>query len=539
MVMQPLRQILFLGGALGLAIALGSPASAATQVIVWDGPGGDVPASPDYEVTVRSGDMTWHPFTYYSYARPVDKLLDAEGKYVKLSFLGLHSNEYKRPEDNRDTYAHSWTSFDFAGGPVEVEIRLKRPLPGLTLPLQSCGIFPSTLGIQGQVGRANTVRFTLREPAKLAVVLNPLQALQQLSATEAKQAFEGYRNPLFIFARAPETEVPQKNAPGTLVVSPKAAGSVEDFARAKVIYFEPGVHDYSQFNAADPNHYLTLRAGQTAYLAGGAYVYGVVSADQRRPPIREMPLLRGRGTMSGAKQRWSDVPYVTTLEKGVRLDGIQISDPHNHISHSHAPVRDVAVVGAWHGNTDGFTREVPASEPYQGWHLDDCFVMAADTNLKVGGPARVRNYTVWQLANAEPLWIRNPDGCVVDGFQVIAYNSWARGQTVNISRGTVKNSVFRNITIEAPSLPLLFLMPIGDEGGRLAYENVLFENVTVNTPHIARKSLFGLQGDGGPRVGKVVFRNLVVNGTQVTEQNCGDYFEFLKGATIGREIVFE
>ena len=539
MFMQPVRQILFLGGALGLAMAFGSPASAATQVIVWDGPGGDVPASPDYEVTVRSGDTAWKPFTYYSYARPVDKLLDAEGKYIKLSFLGLHSNEYKRPEDNRDTYAHSWTSFDFAGGPVEVEVRLKRPLPGLTLPVQSCGIFPSTLGIQGQVGRANTIRFTLREPAKFAVVLNPLQALQQLTIAEAKQAFEGYRNPLFIFARAPETDVPQKNTPGTLVVSPERTGSVEDFARAKVIYFEPGVHDYSQFNAADPNHYITLRGGQTAYLAGGAYVYGVFSADQRRPAVSEMPLLRGRGTMSGAKQRWSDVPYVTTLEKGVRLDGIQITDPHNHISHSHAPVRDVAVVGAWHGNTDGFTREVPASEPYQGWHLDDCFVMAADTNLKVGGPARVRNYTVWQLANAEPLWIRNPNGCVVDGLQVIAYNSWARGQTVNISRGTVQNSVFRNLTVEAPSVPLLFLMPIGDEGGRPAYENVLFENVTVHTPHIARKSLFGPLSAGGSRAGKVVFRNLIVNGTKVTERNCGDYFEILKGVDVGREIVFE
>jgi hypothetical protein len=509
------------------------------RVTVWDGPGGDVAASPDYEVVVRSGSKVFKPFTYYSFARPVDKLLDTEGKYIKLSFLGLHSNEYKRPEDNRDTYAHSWTSFDFAGGPVEVEVRIKRPLDGLTLPLRSCGILPSTLGIKGHVVGGSAIRFTLRQPAKLAVVLNPNQAFEKLQAAESKQAFEGYRNPLFVFARAPETDVPNKNTPGTLIVRPGRAGSVEEFAKANVIYFEPGVHDYSQFSATDPDHYITLHAGQTSYLAGGAYVYGVFSADQRRPAIREMPLLRGRGTMSGAKQRWSDLPYRTTLERGVRLDGIQIADPHNHISHSTAPVRDVAVVGAWHGNTDGFTREVPAAEPYRGWHLDDCFVMAADTNLKVGGPARVRNYTVWQLANAEPLWIRNPDGCVVDGLQVIAFNAWPTRQTINISRGTVKNSVFKNITIEAPYVPLLFLMPIGDEGGGPVYEDVLFENVTVTTPHIARKSLFGAPDDGGARAGKVVFRNLVVNGKKVTAQNCGDYFEFLKGVTVGKEIVFE
>jgi len=512
---------------------------AGTQVIVWDGPGGDVTASADYEVTVRSGGQAWKPFTYYSYNRPYDKLLDPEGKYIKLSFLGLHSNEYKRPETNRDTYAHSWTHFDFAGGPVEVEVKIRKAIDGVTLPLRSCGIFPSTLGIGCQIVAADTIRFTLEKPAKIAVVPNHLQALEKLRDAQPKQAFEGYRNPLFLFARKPETNVPPKEAPGTLVVKPGQACSVEDSARAKVIYFEPGVHDYSQFNAADPDHYITLRTGQTAYLAGGAYVYGIFSADKRRPAISEMPMLRGRGTMSGVKQRWTDVPYFTTLEKGVRMDGIQITDPHNHISHSIAPVKDVAIIGAWHGNTDGLTREVPKSEPYAGWHVEDCFVMAGDTNLKVGGPARVRNYTVWQLNNAEPLWIRNPDGCIVDGLQVVAYNNSSGRQTVNISRGTVKNSVFRNIMVEAPFVPLLFLMPVGAAGGGPVYENVLFENITVNTPHIARKSPFGAQDDNGAPAGRVVFRNLIVNGTKVTAQNCRDYFEILKGVIIGKELVFE
>ena len=494
-------------------------------------------ASPDYEVTVSSGGQSWRPFTYYSYNRPVDKLLDREGKYLKLGFLALHSNEYKRPEDNRDTYAHSWTHFDFAGGPVEVEVKIRRPLDGLTLPLKSCGIFPSTLGIQGEIVASDTIRFTLDRPAKIAVVPNHREALEKLKTADPKQAFEGYRNPLFLFARAPETDVPDRNAPGTLVIRPGQARGVEDFARAKVIYFEPGVHDYSQFNPADPEHYITLQTGQTMYLAGGAYVYGVVNFE-KRGPISEMPLLCGRGTLSGIKQRWTDVPYRTTLERNVRMEGIQIADPHNHISHSCSPVKDVAVVGAWHGNTDGLTREVPKWETYQGWHIEDCFVMAADSNLKVGGPARVRNYTAWQLNNAEPFWIRNPDGCTVDGVQVIAYHNPAGRQTINISRGTVKNSVFRNILIEAPFVPLLFLMPVSNSEGSPAYENVLFENVIVNTPHIAEKSPFGA-AEEGVQIGKVVFRNLVINGVKVTGQNCRDYFELLKGVTIGKEIVFE
>ena len=162
-------------------ISCGYAADAAgPRVIVWDGPGGDVTASADYEVTVRIAGKEWKPFIYSSYNRPYDKLLDSEGKYIKLSFLALHSNEYKRPETNKDTYAHSWTHFDFAGGPVEVEVKIRKPLDGLTLPLRSCGIFPSTLGIKSKVVAGDTIRFTLDKPAKIAVVPNHLQALEKL-----------------------------------------------------------------------------------------------------------------------------------------------------------------------------------------------------------------------------------------------------------------------------------------------------------------------------------------------------------------------
>lgn len=51
---------------------------------------------------------------------------------------------------------------------------------------------------------------------------------------------------------------------------------------------------------------------------------------------------------------------------------IAIADPHNHVLHLIAPVPDVAVVGARHGNTDGFTVEPRPDEIDAGWHIDDC-----------------------------------------------------------------------------------------------------------------------------------------------------------------------
>ena len=47
MLTHPMRQRLFFGAVLWFAIAVGSHASAAAQVIVWDGPGGDRFPGPD------------------------------------------------------------------------------------------------------------------------------------------------------------------------------------------------------------------------------------------------------------------------------------------------------------------------------------------------------------------------------------------------------------------------------------------------------------------------------------------------------------
>ena len=533
--------------ALGFATAiLAAPLGAAAgRVIVRDGPGGDVTASPDYEVTVRREARTWPVFTYRSVNRPYDKSLDPEGRYLKLSFLALHSVEPPAPEKNRDTYAHSWAHFDFDGGPVEIEVKIKRAFPGLTLPLESCAVLPSSLAITAQVVGRNTVRFTLPHPAKLALVPNHTRALSELAKIETKQALEGYRNPLFLFARSPERNLPDKNAPGTLVVRPGRAFTPAELAQAKALWFEPGVHDYSRF-AGDANHYIVLRSGQSVYVTGGAYVYGNFRSAVVNP-IRDMPTLRGRGTLSGARQRWSDEPYKTTVVAHVQLDGVQITDTHNHLHHSTAPMRDIAVVGAWHGNTDGPTVAVHRPDSFSGWHIEDCFVMAADTNLKVEGAARVRGYTLWQLGNAEPMWVRNPDRCVIEDVHVLAFNDWpavgkrASRQVVNFHGGPAgaKNTLVKNLTIEAPFVPLLFYLPVEqvDSGG--AFENVVFENVTVTTPNISAKSPFGAVKPDGTRAGRIVFRNLVINGTRVTNANCLGYFELLGGATVGQELVFE
>ncbi len=519
--------------------------AAEDRLITWGRPGPEVPASPNYRVVLRQGTRTAQPFVHLSRNAGVDKAIDREGRYIKLSFLALHSNEPAPPEANRDTHAVSWTQFDFAGGPVEVEVQLTRAPHGVNLPLKSCAVLPSDLGIACRVVGPDTVRFTLTRPAKIALVPNRDEAAAALAAGAPRQALEGYRHPLFIFARAPESDAPPADAPDTLVVTPDRPRTAAEFARATVIRFAPGVHDYSRISG-DPDFYFLLRSGQTVHVPGDAYVFANFKFPPRTP-VAEMPLVRGRGTVSGARQRWTDLPYITTVAINTRLEGIQISEPHNHLHHSTAPIRDIAVVGAWHGNTDGPTVEARRPDPFSGWHIDDCFIMAADTNVKLGGAARARHLTLWQQANAEPLWIRAPERCVVENLHVLAYHVWpanparVNGQVVNLhtyDRGA-QDCLIRNLTIEAPFVPLLFFLPANTTDGSTPFRNVVFENIVVRTPHIAAKSPVGSTKPGAPSIGRIVFRNLVINGVRVTAANCTDYFELRHGVTVGRELIFE
>ena len=516
-------------------------------LIIWEGPGGDVLTSDDYLLTLKQGKDSYKPYVYYTYNRSVDKVVDAEGLYLKHGFLNLHANQYIDPSLNKDTYAHSWAYFDFSGGPVEVTVKISKGVVGLDLPLKSCGIFPQHLGIKCRIISEDTISFVLDKPAKIAIVPNYLQAIEKISQSGKPGVHDGYRNPFFLFAREPEGERPDKEAPETLVVKPGDKFGPHDFVKAKTIWFEPGVHDYSKYNAEDPDHYIELKTGQTLYLAGGSYVYGHVSS-KIKMPVSEMPVMRGRGTMSGERNVWSGIPYVTTEVKNVRLDGIHLSDPNNHISHSNSPFKDIAVVGAWHGNTDGQTVDGPDGDPFSGWHSDNCFVMAADTNLKFRGSSRIRNYTVWQLANAEPLWIANSWDSFLDGLNVICYNkigsenSKNPGQVINIhirESGNFRNIKTMNVYCEAPFVSKLFLIESANKSNNVSYENIVFENITVNTPKIINKSTVGNISRDCTPFGEVIFRNLVINGTKVTNENCLDYFSLLEGVGVGKELKFE
>ncbi len=131
-------------------------------------------------------------------------------------------------------------------GEVTVKIKTKQPLSFVDVRPKSYGVVPLVEG--------NTVSFPLTKPQQLSI------------------EFDGdLHRALHLFASPLESEAPNLDDPG-------------------VIYFGPGVHNPGT---------ITLQSNQTVYLAGGAYVYGIVRGEGV-----ENVCVRGRGILSAAKSPW-------------------------------------------------------------------------------------------------------------------------------------------------------------------------------------------------------------------------------------------
>lgn len=119
------------------------------------------------------------------------------------------------------------------------------------------------------------------------------------------------------------------------------------------------------------------------------------------------------------------------------------------------------------------------------------------------------------------------------------------GQTFNLAHDyrrpemTGNSITVSNVVVDAPFLGRLFLITADLDADEVIYKDILFENVTVKTPYIKYKSAIGIKGNRKAQFGKVVFRNMVINGTRVTESNFADYFDILNGVVIGKEIIVE
>lgn len=269
----------------------------------------------------------------------------------------------------RDSNSHSqvaWASFAFTGKVIVRVTKTDGPVPRTVV------VIPSSRRIETTLTN-RSVTFELAKPGQFSVEFD-----------------NDVRLPMLIFADPPETNIPNRHAPG-------------------VVWFEPGIHILT-------NGLLRVSAGQTVYLAPGALVYGRITGQGRN--IR----ILGRGILSGEKVRWKSEKERLTLHLcvlepgsgGAVVDGPTfINSPFYNltIKGEHAQVRNVKMISWWF-STDGIGTWGKSL-------IEDCFLMCNDDALKLYHSATtVRRCTIWQLENGAPFQISWNMPGINTGFQI-------------------------------------------------------------------------------------------------------------------------
>ena len=181
----------------------------------------------------------------------------------------------------------------------------------------------------------DTNRFTIAEPGQYTVEVN------------------GSARALHLFADPPEGNVPSAD-------------------EADVVYFGPGVHCPGL---------ITLTSGQTLYLAGGAVVYGAVTAEHA-----DGVAIRGRGILDGSKFDRMQLTGLVSLYacKGVRIEGITLRDPSGFTivpaACQDVRIRNVKIIGNWRYNTDGID-----FINCQHCSIEDSFIRSFDDSICLKG----------------------------------------------------------------------------------------------------------------------------------------------------------
>jgi hypothetical protein len=443
-------------------------ALAAATVTLYPQPNSTIAASNEYSINVNSNPS----FTYQTF----------ESSRVSGSIRNA-----------------SWTDFAFSGGSVTVTVT--------KLGVQSINsvvIRPLNLGITATIN-GNTATFTISNPTKVSV------------------EFDGdLNNRCFVFADAPEVNVPSSSDPS-------------------VLYYGPGVYNIGS-NFAIPT------GKDTVYIAGGAYIEGNFNTNTFG---RNAITVRGRGVISGtgmAHQTFVslvnfenqtvqagyvansiDVDGLTFVDSmgyaSTSLNGELTSGSYNMNSPSNPNIINNLKMIAWGGQTDGLH--------FTGYtNVNDLFIQSGDDAIDTGNMpsgSKVTNLTIWKdFAGSAIMFSWNSWGAtgnsIIDNVNIIHFdetdNSYGNdyvfmayhGGPGNVSNYEISNVRVENFDGNVNSFLGLAIKknawcdPKGPYG---TLSNIHFKNIQIDPPS-AGNYITGY--DATHEISNITFENLTIGG---------------------------
>ena len=468
--------------------------------------------------------------------------------------------DFKRVELTGRTFSYASIAYNKATG-SGLTFRIVKKFGNIS---NSAEIVPKSYNISPSISNGE-VSFSLNDNNKFISV--------NFKDSENETANDKWiKHMLTIFVDPPETDVPNLNSPSVVTYSNSRLPST--LQSAGTIYFPPGYYnlkDY-QFNSSIINSEgeLTLQNGQDIYIAGGAFVDGLVL---RQGFNNTGQKIYGRGVLSGRLFPWQDgqgnKPYRQIIEMGkfAEINGVHVVDSPNHgiVSPNNMTITNLKFLG-WHANNDAirvgqdseiknsFIRAVDDFFYNFDNYVHDCILWAGHNGAVItygwGGDPGGNTYnsgasTLENIDVINPEWtgLGNNNGLVASqtglDYKPFAYNNSSTLTTL------------KNIRIEGTIPGLLNLKPRSNGGtpnavkvtqANLGYlGDLLLKDITVEgqsgKSRIRGQRNATTTGNSTFFVQNVTITNTTIGGTEVNDISAPVFFDIEASTT--QNIVFD
>ena len=370
----------------------------------------------------------------------------------------------------------SMSYFDFSGE-VEVSVTYNKGV------IQNARIRPLSYGIIPEIN-GSTIKFKLKQARNLSVEVNG----------------DIFHN-LQLFANPVETN------------KPKAGDE-------NVIYFESGIHEI-------PGQVLKVESGKTVYLAGGAILRGQILIKDA-----ENVKVIGRGMVDQSIKHGVHIAN----SKNVEINGIFCSQCFTGGS-DYVTIRNVKSMSyfQWGDGMNVISSNNVLIDGVFNRNSDDCTTVYG-TRLGFTGGCRnitMQNSTLWADV-AHPILIgthgNTPNPEVLENLNYINIDILDHNELqvnyqgcMSLNAGDsnlIRNVRFENIRVEdfrqgqLVNLRIFYNRQYCTSPGR-GIENILFKDITYNGKNAELSIIDGYDDDR--KVKNVVFENLVINGTVISD----------------------
>ena len=452
----------------------------------------------------------------------------------------------------------SFVSMSYGGKTGPLQVRVVKTFGRAS---GSVAISPRSYGIDGERAKdGKEVSFSVGAP-------NRYISVNFAGRDNQVPKLRWIRHMLCIFVDPLETEIPKRDGPGVVVYSREA--DPDALRAAKTVYFPPGHHnlrDYGGRGIIDADGQLKLQDRQALYLAGGAFVEGLVEKESRKCKGQRV---YGRGLLTGRQYLWRRHPdhtgpqyrHILGLGNQGRVEGVTIIESPNHgIVGWTTKITNVKMLG-WHCNND-CVRVGSGSEVSHSFFraVDDHFynfnIHVHDVVLWAGHNGAILTYG-WGGGKGERAY--NAGSSLFENVDIINPEWTGLGNNNGVAAAQVgldyrpygyggdTTTILRNIRIEGSIPGLINLkprsggkritaLPVADS--KVGYlGDLILENVTVDG-QFGKGRLQGMANastDGNKTfyVQNVQFKNVRIGGKPVTESNKREHFDIDPQTTRG------